>query len=195
MLHRQPRLVSRSSSNPTQTKTMLRATAMALNRIGGGAVAASRSLLSFSPALSPASAVPSSTSVPSTTIASFASRAVAARASKTSKASASTETSSGSSASDKVSVCSYSILRRRRAEGESEAKASVPDILFLIFLPPFFPPRLSTSTSSTSSSLSLFLETDSHRTQAKAVDSVMKDINARFGKGSIMFLGGEPEKM
>lgn len=31
--------------------------------------------------------------------------------------------------------------------------------------------------------------------QAKAVDSVMKDINARFGKGSIMYLGGEPEKM
>ena len=63
------------------------------------------------------------------------------------------------------------------------------------FFAAFFSPRLSTSTSSTSSSLSLLIEIDSHRTQAKAVDSVMKDINARFGKGSIMFLGGEPEKM
>ena len=47
------------------------------------------------------------------------------------------------------------------------------------------------------SSLSLLFSFSkkSHTTQAKAVDSVMKDINARFGKGSIMFLGGEPEKM
>lgn len=31
--------------------------------------------------------------------------------------------------------------------------------------------------------------------QAKAVEAVVKDINARFGKGSIMFLNSEPEKM
>lgn len=31
--------------------------------------------------------------------------------------------------------------------------------------------------------------------QSKAIDAVVKDINARFGKGSIMFLNAEPEKM
>ena len=31
--------------------------------------------------------------------------------------------------------------------------------------------------------------------QAKALENVMKDVNARFGKGSLMCMGAEPDKI
>ena len=34
-----------------------------------------------------------------------------------------------------------------------------------------------------------------HTTQAKALDGVMKEVNARFGKGSLMKMGSQPDKI
>lgn len=31
--------------------------------------------------------------------------------------------------------------------------------------------------------------------QAKALDGVMKEVNARFGKGSLMKMGSQPDKV
>ena len=154
---------------------MLRATAMALNRIGGGGAAASRSLLFSSPALSAASSVPSSSN--------YRLFRVPCRQGhrKGIQGLVFLGDVSGFGQGERRSCFSS-------RKGVPTVKRGNVQCIFRYFFAAFF--------------LVVDLNLDSHFSstihtplQAKAVDSVMKDINARFGKGSIMFLGGEPEKM